>query len=188
MAKETKIEESKEALVKEVSTNLETLVKRTDKENPKPEDLKALRQYFDEAPDMAFMLGNLNRQVFNQVLEATTGKSALGKEAARRYIKEMKTQLGYDSSTFIEQMLIDEIIMRWLRLTSIENQHLHNLAESHTYARGLYYDKRLSLAQKRYLTALETLAKTRKLIAGAQAKGAELFKNLVEADKAAKDV
>ncbi|MGI8470064.1 MAG: hypothetical protein ACR2N3_16615 [Pyrinomonadaceae bacterium] len=51
--------------------------------------------------------------------------------------------------------------------------------ESHALAIGIYYDKRLHLAQKRYLRAIETLAKVRWMIANTQAKGAEMFKNLM---------
>lgn len=186
MAKEKKIKESDDEKDEREFAEFQALVKRTDKENPKPEDLEALKKSFDELPGIALATGNLNKQVFREILDLTVGKSAFAKEAAQRYIREMKKQLGFDSSTFIEKMLIDEIVMRWLRLTYIENLHSRNLHESHTYARGLYYDKRLHLAQKRYLTAIEALAKTRKLIAGAQAKSSEIFKNLVEAEKSAK--
>lgn len=46
----------------------------------------------------------------------------------------------------------------------------------------MYVDKRLDLAQKRFLRSINTLAKVRKMIAQTQAKGAEMFKNLITKD------
>ena len=79
-------------------------------------------------------------------------------------------------------MLIDKIVMRWFRLQVMENDHKSATYAEHTFRKGLYYDKRLHLSQARYLKAIETLAKVRKMIAVTQAKGAEMFKNLMEGE------
>jgi len=46
----------------------------------------------------------------------------------------------------------------------------------------MYVDKRLDMAQTRFLQSINTLAKVRKMIAQTQAKGAEMFKNLMTKD------
>ncbi len=94
----------------------------------------------------------------------------------------MKLELGYKDSTFVEKMLIDEIIMRWLRLQSMEIGHKNATSQSHTREQGTYFDKRLDMAQKCFLRSINTLAKVRKMIAQTQAKGAEMFKNLMSDD------
>jgi hypothetical protein len=66
----------------------------------------------------------------------------------------MKTELGYQTSTFVEKMLIDEIIMRWLRLQNMEIYHKNATSQSHTLEQGMYVDKRLDLAQKRFLRSI----------------------------------
>jgi hypothetical protein len=104
-------------------------------------------------------------------------------ECAEMYIEEMKSELGYQSSTFIEKMLIDEIVMRWLRLQVMEGDHKNATYKSHSLAEGMYYEKRLHLAQKRFLRSIDTLGKVRRMIAQTQAKGAEMFKNLMSKDE-----
>ncbi len=153
------------------------LVRRIDKADPKPEDLKALSAELDKYPALYRSAGNLQRQVFSEVLRETT--SPFIKECAERYTKEMKTELGYLNSTFVEKMLIDEIVMRWLRLQNLETYHHNFTSQSHSAEEGIYVDKRLDMAQKRYLRSINTLAKVRKMIAQTQAKGAEMFKNLM---------
>lgn len=159
------------------------LMKRTDKESPRTEDLQSLRNFFDGDPQIALQIGNTSRTVFNEILQTAVGKSAFTREATERYIKNMKTELGYFSPTitFVEKMLIDEIIMRWLRLQLMENSHFNSTTGQHSMREGEYCEKRLHLTQKRYLQALETLAKVRKLIAQTQAKGARMLKDLVTA-------
>src|SRR5690606_35622323 len=113
--------------------------------------------------------------IFNEA----TKSSVSFKECAEKYIQEMKIELGYETSTFVEKMLIDEIVMRWLRLQTVENQHHHNTKGNHTLTSGIYWDKRLSSAQRRFTRSIETLAKVRKMIAQTQAKGAEMYKSLM---------
>jgi hypothetical protein len=162
--------------------DFDSLVKRTNKANPKPEDMQALQKYFDENPKMAINIGDLNRCVRNSIVETMCGESEFGRESAKRYITHMKAELGWESSSFVERMLIDEIVMRWARLTVMENDHKSATYRQHTFREGLYYEKRLHLAQARYLKAVETLAKVRKMIAITQAKGAEMFKNLMDSE------
>ena len=164
---------------KKLVNNFSSLVERTNKENPKEKDMQELKAYFDNDPAIALHIGNINKTVFDSILETLVGESALRREAMQRYISNMESELGYHTSTFVERMLIDEIVMRWIRLQVMENDHKVNTYAEHTFRKGLYYDKRLHLAQARYLKAIATLAKVRKMIAATQAKGAEMFKNLI---------
>ncbi len=167
---------------KQVS-DFSSLVERTNKANPKEKDMRKLKEYFDNNPSLALQIGNVNKTIFDSILETMAGESAFGRETMQRYIKNMKTELGYHTSTFVEQMLIDEVVMRWLRLQSMEHDHKNVTYREHRFAEGLYYDKRLHLAQARYLKAVETLAKVRKMIAATQAKGAKMFKNLMSKEQ-----
>lgn len=158
-----------------------SLVARTDKTDPKPEDLQELKQFFDEFPGIALKIGNIRRHIFDQILDAATWKSAYMREAAERHIRKMKLEMGYNNSSFVEKLLIEEIILRWLRLQVVEWMHHNSTTGSHDMDEGIYCEKRLHLTQKRYLTAIESLAKVRKMIAHTQAYGARMFKDLVDA-------
>ncbi len=174
---EKKAKMNKEVSIKS-SQDMMALVARIDKGNPKPEDLKALSKELDKYPDLYQAAGNLQRNAFDEILRDYVSSDFL-KECTKRYIKQMKTELGYQSSTFVEKMLIDEIVMRWLRLQNMEIYHKTATFQSHTLEQGMYVDKRLDMAQKRFLRSINTLARVRKMIAQTQAKGAEMFKNLM---------
>ncbi len=77
--------------------------------------------------------------VFNEILRDCVSSIFL-KECAERQIEEMKTELGYQNSTFAEKMLIDEIIMRWLRLQNMEIYHKNATSQSHSLEQGMYVD------------------------------------------------
>ena len=154
------------------------LIKRIDKGNPKPEDLEALRQEMSDRPGLS-RLGNTQKLVMDQVLAAFTNESISSQEFIKKYVKEMKTELGYSNSTFVEKMLIDEIVMRWLRLSEMESGHLKITSQNHAVEVGMYMDRRLDIAQKRFLRAMTTLAKVRKMIGQTQAAGAKMFKDLM---------
>lgn len=183
MEKKEKMSIKVEGYNKKTVSELKSIIKRTDTENPKPKDLEVLRKEFEDKPELYRSIGNLNKGVFNTILESAVGKSVLVRESTQRFIKEMKSELGYETSTFVEKMLIDEIILRWLRLLTVENDHHKILNERHTLEVGIYYDKRLSTAQHRYLKSIETLAKVRKMIAQTQAKGAKMFKDLMTSNE-----
>ena len=62
-------------------------------------------------------------------------------------------------------MLIDQVLLCQMRLNQFEITHANATNESHTLAAGLYYEKRLSLTQRRFLKAVETLARVKRLLA-----------------------
>lgn len=154
------------------------LVKRIDKGDPKPEDLKALSAELDKHPSLYRSAGNLQHNALTEILRDCVTSAVVG-ECAKRHIEDMKIELGYTDSTFVEKMLIDEIIMRWVRLQNMEIYHKNATSQSHVLEQGMYVDKRLDMAQKRFLRSMSTLARVRKMIAQTQAKGAEMFKNLM---------
>ena len=104
--------------------------------------------------------------------------SLLIRKSIRRYMLEMLDNLGYESSTFVERMLIDEICLRWLKLQLTQHKHSSHTTGEHQMRQGLYWERRLELSQKGYLRSLATLAKVRKMIVQTQAKGAEMYSNL----------
>lgn len=157
------------------------LAKRIDKGDPSPADIKALATEFERKPQLWRSLGNYQSSVFALVLKSVNQSAFVG-ECGKRFVEEMKTELGYHSSTFVEKLLIDEIVMRWLRLALADNAYTVNTERTHSISDGIYHEKRVTLAQKRYLKAIDTLARVRKMIAQTQAKGAEMFVNLMKTE------
>ena len=142
------------------------LIKLTDKENPKPEDLRRLRESLNENAWLV-EVNESSEQAFNRFIEDST-KSECGKELMRRQIKEKRTALNYESENAMVQMLINQVILNNIRLNQLEALHVGKLSGSHTSEHGYYWDKRLSSAQRRFLKACETLAKVKKILSEAE--------------------
>jgi hypothetical protein len=71
--------------------------------------------------------------------------------------------LGYDSSPPLERLLIEQILVCHLNLYVLEINSAGKLYDSHTTEAGMYWDRRLTGAQRRFTRACEALAKVRKL-------------------------
>jgi hypothetical protein len=173
------------------------IMKATNNETPKDEDKRALQRLFDEFPELWQVVTDLTKTVENNILKSEVFKSFLTQEAYRRKLSAMRDNLGWQNSSELEKILIEQICLNWLRLNLMENLHHTKTTESHTVETGIYWDKRLIAAQKRYLRACESLAKVRKLLAEAalkgqeaenkRIKGAAIVRNVIkEADKAEK--
>jgi hypothetical protein len=90
------------------------------------------------------------------------------KEIFERQIEEKRQALDYQNSSAMERMLIDQVVLCWFRLTNMEMIHASKTYESHSLEAGLYYEKRLTGAQRRFTRACETLAKVKKHLSEAQ--------------------
>ena len=142
------------------------LIKRTDKENPKPEDLTAIKKHLDE-DNLLVKLNTIGKRAFSRAVETCTN-SALMQEVYRRDIEEKRKELGIEFAMPIEKILIDQVVLCWFRLNQIEMIHASKQAESHTLENGIYWDKKLNSAQRRLLKAMETLAKVQKHLSEAK--------------------
>jgi len=166
------------------------LIERTDKEKPKPEDMTKMRKYLNQGSSLVKM--NECSEIALKKMILAFSNSALMRELLERQVKEKREAFGYETASIIERMLIDQVILCWHRLNHIEATHSAKLelSGSHSHASGLYWDKRLSSAQRRLLKAGETLTKVQKHLAEAnlrelqaqnkRAQSAVLAKNLLK--------
>lgn len=150
------------------ATELTALIERTSKDQPAPEDVQTLRRVFEEAEG-----GLLWRTIGNVAATATQGtidawfSTALTREAVTRMVQDLKDQLGYAQSPALERILIDQVVLCWLRLHQQETAYTNRLVgKEYTYQTALFWEKRLSDSQRRYTRACESLARVRKLTRG----------------------
>lgn len=68
-----------------------------------------------------------------------------------------------------ERMLIDHVVVCDVRLSVVELLHASALSGSHSLAVGDYWERRLTLTQRRFERAMVTLAKTQASLARAEA-------------------
>ncbi len=63
----------------------------------------------------------------------------------------------------LEKLLIQDAALSWLKLSLVELHYAHVMKQSITLTLGIFWEKRLSAAQRRFTRACETLARVRKL-------------------------
>jgi hypothetical protein len=142
---------------------LSELVKNTHKEKPKPEDLAALRRFFDEEPELWQAAGNLAKRTLDHLCRTYYQRSAYVQECVLRRVEEMRTNLNYAEASPLERLLVEQILVCYVNLYVLEMDSAGKLCESHSREVGLYWDRRLTGAQRRFRRGCETLARIRKL-------------------------
>ena len=103
--------------------------------------------------------GHLAEIMVIQNAHATAGL----KECWKHRLQVLKKDLGYDGAPMLEQLLIQQTALCWLKLNLVELGYSNTMKQSITLTLGVYWEKRLSAAQRRFTRACETLARVRKL-------------------------
>ena len=141
---------------------LNTLIDKANKKNAKPTDVAALRQALKDHPKLWRAAGDLARQAQAHTLQSVESTPAM-KESVEHGLREMRRELGYADAPLLERLLIEQVVLCWLRLNLAEFQYTNVDNQGGTVARMRYWEQRLTTAQARYLRAIEALARTRKL-------------------------
>jgi hypothetical protein len=62
----------------------------------------------------------------------------------------LKKDLGYDEAPLLEKLLIQQAALCWLKLDLVELSYSNTMAQSITLTLGMYWEKCLSAAQRRF--------------------------------------
>jgi hypothetical protein len=144
-------------------TRRRELYKQVDKKNSSEEDILAFRNELDQIPDLWRVFGDMCRQAEIQLID-TFQVPRSSQEAMRIGMDNVRQSLGYSDASPLEKMLIDQVALCWLRLSIVELKHVNNTRGSTGIPQADYWDRTLSAAQRRYLRAIETLARVRRLL------------------------
>jgi hypothetical protein len=131
--------------------------------NPREEDVGRLRKLMVSTPAAWWLAAQTMPSLRQQLIEKM---NCVGASSAclLAEVDILKKQLGYEAAPTLERLLIDNILTVRLRLLYVEsyyNQCIMN--QSIPLARAEYWDSLLSSAQARFLRAIETLARVRRL-------------------------
>jgi hypothetical protein len=147
----------------ETRTKFRALLDKTNKENPLPKDVRALAD---------LLSGNRKLELWRDVLSAghlaelrvieNARATAAVKECWKQRLQALKRELGYQEAPLLEQLLIQQAALCWLKLNLVELSYSGTMAQSITLTLGMYWEKRLSAAQKRFTRACETLTRVRR--------------------------
>jgi hypothetical protein len=148
----------------QIRTKFHTLLVKTNKENPRPQDVKALSDLLCGEKSLELWRGVASAGYLAEltVIENARATAAV-KECWKHRLQELKKELGSEGAPLLEQLLIQQAALCWLKLNLIELSYSGTMKQSITLTLGIYWEKRLTAAQKRFTRACETLARVRKL-------------------------
>lgn len=145
-----------------------TLLTKANKEHPRASDVKTLKELLDgnRALKLWKNVTGIGELAENQALNTITddGDSGHGsRECWKQRLQSIRADLGHDTSTPLERLLIQQVTLCWLNLNLLEYRHVNIMKQSTTLTLGAYWDKRLSMSQRRFTRACESLARVRRL-------------------------
>lgn len=68
-----------------------------------------------------------------------------------------------NAGSIVYHLWIQHAALSWLKLSLVELHYSHTMKQSITLTHGVFWEKRLTAAQRRFTRACETLARVRKL-------------------------
>lgn len=142
------------------------IIQKIDKKNPDKTDIQKAEAMIRRNPSLWEITMGVAGSTLKRFLDklATIKSQQLIIEAETLSIKE---SLGYNSSNQIEKLIIDQVLFCWAGVNYAENHVFTMLTEGGMPLSTLnYWQETLSRYQNRYLRAIETLARVRKLNKG----------------------
>lgn len=133
------------------------------KAQPSAEELAAFRRILDEQTIVAQLLGDTARLARQQLLQGFQASPALAAAVEARML-QITASLGYAEASELERLLIDEVALCWL------DHHRMAIAAAKSTSGALSvrdlerWERLLASKQARYLKAIETLARVRRLL------------------------
>jgi hypothetical protein len=121
-----------------------------------------MQKFFRDPTFVELVGGNLARHAQVVLIEAYCGKDLLAKEALKRKIESMRTDLAGPNPAPLERLLVERVVSGWLHLSYLEL--IYNSQKSMTLSLAMHYQRCITLAQKRYLAAIKMLAQVRKVM------------------------
>jgi len=142
---------------------LNHLISAIDKNKPTEAQRAELVRYLEKTPAIAESLGSVSRALVERISETLYGGGA-SRIAAKVHLDNMRKELEEAGESPLEKMMIDHILLAWLRLQDVEWFYQNKTSGQYHISEAEHWEKRLSAAQRRFLRASETLVKMRRLM------------------------
>lgn len=133
-----------------------------DEETAKKSDIRELRKYLEETPVLWKAAGDLEENARSKLLSGPMSPAM--RMTTQTGLQEMGKELGIETASPLEKLLISQIITCWLdhSLTEYKYAAISNMSLS--IKEKAYYDQRINSSQRRYLRAVESLARVKRLL------------------------
>lgn len=150
----------------QIREQFHSLLTKVNKERPQPTEIQVLKDllYNNKEMELWKAVVGMGELAESQALDTILNGSGQGmRECWRQRLQAMRADLGYAESPALEQLLMQQVTLCWLNLNLTEYRLTNVMKQSISFACGLYWEKRLTAAQRRFTRASETLARVRKL-------------------------
>lgn len=140
------------------------VIRKTDKEKPTKEDKAELDRILRDVPAVWTVAGDVMNHTALGLIRQLEGSSYALKASLQTGWEQLQRDLARPSDGPLERLLIQQIVLAWLKLAYTEHHHRHYLMSGNTpIKQAEFWERRLSAAQRRFLRASETLARVRRL-------------------------
>lgn len=134
---------------------------------PTKAQLAELRAALRTAPALVEELGAMGNQIKHMIAEGLTGQPGLH-ITVKAKADAMAKDLGAEGASPLEKLLIDQVVVAWLRWVQAELTYQQIFqGQGVSLQRASYLEKRLTATHGRYLRSIESLARVRRLLARA---------------------
>ena len=138
------------------------MVRAVDTDKPKAADVEALQHYFVQHPDIAEAMGNLATLAESNLISRSFPGQVM-RLAIIEKLGLMRAGMDYDKAGTVERSLIEHVVMCWLRLHDCELRYHMVMGDEPSIRLAAFWERKLSANQQRYLKAVETLERVRRL-------------------------
>jgi hypothetical protein len=147
----------------ETRATFRALLDKTNKERPSPKDIKALSDLLSGNRKLELWRDVVSAGHLAELMVIDNAHATAGlKECWKHRLQKLKKELGYGEAPLLEQLLIQQAALCWLKLNLVELSYSNTMKQSIPLTLGIFWEKRLSAAQRRFTRACETLARVRR--------------------------
>ena len=143
-------------------SDLTSLFKSVDSEDPAREDVRALRKALEERPGLWKVAGDLSRLAAITLASSLPDNKTVDLSMSQGW-EALQEELGASTASPLEQLLIQQVVLSWMRLSYVELHYSALDDQGVSMEQRKYWEGRLNAAQRRFLRACETLARIRKI-------------------------
>jgi hypothetical protein len=126
------------------------------------EDLQTIRQFLKDYPPMCKAVFGLVESTQELLIRKLMGIE-VAEIAMEEYLVSLRDDMGYHDAPIIEKLLIENIVTAWLHVQYCESYLAFMAGMDKSIVVLEFWERRLSMAQRRYIAACESLAKIRKM-------------------------
>jgi len=147
----------------EADSFLEMVGRAYKAKKPAKEDLQEIRNFLINRPQLCKAVFGLVEAVQGEIIKNMMGDQALTQIAIEEYVLSVREEMGYNDAPIMEKLIIENIIISWLRVYFCESQLSFRMSGQVSMSVLEFWERRLTVSQRRYLAACESLAKIRKM-------------------------